>query len=235
MSKTPKILIASPQSDIKNYCFLDWYLNVKRISYPQARVDVFLADNSDTQDNCKMLESMGVKCKHIPKNGRGIIETMAECHQACVDYAIDNNYDYLLHLETDVFPSHDVLNNLMSLSKPIACGLYQIFDGAYREPMIRLIEDDNMGFMEAYAIANAQGEYLNGKPLKVFSAGLGCALIHKSVLGKIKFKYIEGQDQHPDTWFANDMRNIGIDIFCDTSTFCEHRNKSWGKYKINFE
>ena len=94
MSKAPKILIASPQSDVKNYCFLDWFMNVKRISYPKDRVDIFLADNSDTEENSKMLSSIGVENKYIPKKGRGIIETMAECHQACVDYAIDNNYDF---------------------------------------------------------------------------------------------------------------------------------------------
>ena len=92
MSDVPKILIAAPQSNVKNYCFLDWLLNINRFMYDQDNIDIFLADNSEDDTNYKFLKSIGIKCKYIPKNGRGIIETLAECHQACVDYALENNY-----------------------------------------------------------------------------------------------------------------------------------------------
>ena len=118
MYKAPKILVAAPQSDLKNYCFLDWFLNIKKFNYPQDRIDIFLADNSDTEDNAKLMESFGVKVKYIPKKGRGIIEVIAECHQACMDYAKDNAYDYMLHLETDIFPEPNILRELMSFNKP---------------------------------------------------------------------------------------------------------------------
>ena len=235
MSKAPKILIAAPQADVKNYCFVDWLLNVKRFSYPQDRIEIFLADNSDTEDNTIRLNEIGVTAKYIPKNGRGIIETMAECHQACVDYAIENNFDYLLHLETDIFPKHDILEKLITMNKPIACGLYHIFDGAYREPMLRMIEKDNQGYVRAYGINTAQGNYLDGKPLDVFSGALGCALIRKDVLPKVKFRAVEGEMQHPDTWFANDMKNQNIPVTVHTGAFCEHKNKSWGTFNINFK
>tara|TARA_R100001244_G_C5168581_1_gene131542 strand:+ start:218 stop:925 length:708 start_codon:yes stop_codon:yes gene_type:complete len=235
MSNAPKILIAAPQADVKNYCFVEWLMNVKKFSYPQDCIEIFLADNSDTNTNSIHLEKCGITVKYIPKNGRGIIETMAECHQACVDYAIKNDFDYLLHLETDIFPKHDILEKLITINKPIACGLYHIFDGAYREPMLRMIEKDNQGYVRAYGINTAQGNYLDGKPLDVFSGALGCTLIRKDVLPKVKFRAVEGEMQHPDTWFANDMKNQNIPICVHTEAFCEHKNKSWGTFNINFK
>lgn len=235
MSKTPRILVAAPQADIKNYCFLDWLININRFTYNKNCLDIYLVDNSETDKNAKFIESLGIKCRYIPKNGRGIIETMAECHQACLDYAVENEYDYMLHLETDIFPKHDILENLMVLDKPITCGLYHIFDGAYREPMIRMIENYNTGYMQAYGIGFMQGQYLDGKPLQVYSGALGCTLIRKDVFGNIKFRWVEGEHQFPDTWFAQDMYAQNIPIWVDTKALCEHRNISWGTYELNFK
>lgn len=234
MYNTPKILIAAPQADVKNYCFEEWLRNVRQFTYPKSKIDIFLADNSRTSDNANYIRSMGVKCVHIPKNGRGIIEVMAECHQACLDYAKINGYDYLLHLETDIFPEHNILEELLTYQKPIVCGLYNILDGAYREPMIRLIEKNNSGYVKAYGISGSTSIYINGELLKVFSGGLGCTLINKNVFENIKFKHQKGAEYHPDTWFANDMYVDNIPIYVSTKSQCKHYNKSWGTYNINF-
>ena len=235
MVKAPKILIAAPQSDVKNYCFVDWLMNLKKFSYPQDRIELYLADNSDTKLNVIRLTEVGITAKYIPKNGRGIIETMVECHQSCIDYAIENDFDYVLHLETDVFPPHDVLSKLLVEDKPIACGLYYIFDGAYREPMIRIVEDDNDGYFNATGIRDTQTNYIDGNMLEIFSAGLGCALIRKDVFSKIKFRFEEGENQLPDSWFALDMKKQNIPIHVHTGLICEHRNGSWGKFNLNFK
>tara|TARA_R110001606_G_scaffold170144_1_gene315521 strand:+ start:2507 stop:3214 length:708 start_codon:yes stop_codon:yes gene_type:complete len=235
MYSKPKVLVAAPQASVKNYCFLDWYLNIKSFSYPDALIDIFLADNSDTKDNAEFIKSLGINVKYIPKNGRGIIEVMAECHQACLDYAKNNGYDYLLHLETDVFPSPNILMELMSHNKPITCGLYNIFDGAYREPMLRLIEPKNDGYMRAYGIKSDQALYIDGNLLNVYSGALGCCLIKKEVFNEVKFRSVEGISQHPDTWFAHDMYEKKIPIYVDTKALCEHRSKSWGTFNLNFK
>ncbi len=57
MYKTPKILIAAPQADVKNYCFEDWLRNVRQFTYPKSKIDIFLADNSRTSDNANYVRS----------------------------------------------------------------------------------------------------------------------------------------------------------------------------------
>jgi hypothetical protein len=78
MSKLPKILIAAPQSDVKNYCFIDWVLNINRFSYPKENITILLVDNSDTKDNVDYIKKFGIECVYVDKGGRGIIETLAE-------------------------------------------------------------------------------------------------------------------------------------------------------------
>ena len=234
MSNAPKILIAAPQSNVKNYCFVDWVLNINRFSYPKENITILLVDNSDTKDNVDYIKSFGIECIYVDKKDRGIIETLAECHQICLDYAIEHKYDYLFHLETDVFPKHDVLINLLSHKKQIISGLYHIFDGAYREPMLRLVEKMNMGYTRAYGISNYES-LIDGNLMEVFSGALGCTLISKKVFSKIKFRHVKGENQHPDTWFAQDLYLQKIPIYVDTNSFCKHFNASWGTFNLNFK
>ena len=98
----------------------------------------------------------------------------------------ENDYDYLLHLETDIVPRAYILEELMTYKKPVVCGLYSIFDGAYREPMLRLIEKNNAGYVRAYGISGSTSLYIDGKLLKVYSGALGCTLINSSVFDKNK-------------------------------------------------
>ena len=191
MSNAPKILIAAPQSNVKNYCFVDWVLNINRFSYPKENITILLVDNSDTKDNVDYIKSFGIECIYVDKKDRGIIETLAECHQICLDYAIEHKYDYLFHLETDVFPKHDVLINYESL--------------------------------------------IDGNLMEVFSGALGCTLISKKVFSKIKFRHVKGENQHPDTWFAQDLYLQKIPIYVDTNSFCKHFNASWGTFNLNFK
>ena len=60
-----------------------------------------------------------------------------------------------------------------------------------------------------------------------FAFGLGMCLIHRSVLEKIEFRYEEDVDVHPDTLFANDLEQLVIPQYLDTSIMCNHDNRDW--------
>ncbi|KKM70114.1 hypothetical protein LCGC14_1444010 [marine sediment metagenome] len=72
--------------------------------------------------------------------------------------------------------------------------------------------------------------------IHVQSTGVGCILIHRSVLKDIRFRYIQGRLSCDDMFFAIDCRahNPPIDIYLDTGVVLEHRYREWkGKYKEN--
>jgi len=63
--------------------------------------------------------------------------------------------------------------------------------------------------------------------IEVGACGLGCVLIHKDVLKKIKFRFDKKYEGFDDIWFAYDAFNNNFKIFADTSIKCKHLIKGW--------
>jgi hypothetical protein len=76
--------------------------------------------------------------------------------------------------------------------------------------------------------------FIDGTLKKVASVGLGCVLIKTDVLKKIPFRFVKGENLHPDTFFSEDCFRFNVSIFADTSVICRHDNKSWGVYGVNY-
>jgi cellulose synthase/poly-beta-1,6-N-acetylglucosamine synthase-like glycosyltransferase len=47
----PKILIAVPTYDAKNYCLDAFFQNISNFTYPKSNIDIYVADNSATNKN----------------------------------------------------------------------------------------------------------------------------------------------------------------------------------------
>lgn len=226
----PRVLIAAPQHESKKYCFDDWYANVMKINYPNF--DVLLVDNSDTDDFFTYMKNYNLYLHRIDVENKTTLQRMAESHNQIRKAAIDYKYDYLLHLETDVFPKPDILINLISHNKPIVGVLYSILNGAQRE--LCLVEN------KYDSITNNLFLYRNplsiteiGKGVrKTFNCGIGCTLFNKRVLNSFEFRFVEGVENHPDSWMAYDLAIKNIPFYVDTNTFVEHRNSSYGWHNI---
>jgi hypothetical protein len=170
------------------------------------------------------------------KSGMGVIERMAMSHNDCRKYALHNKYDFLLHLESDVFPPKDVIQELLFTKKKFVNALYYSDEGKYRRPMIQMHLDvaPNYGSSLWLNTIN-EPQFITGETIRVALAGLGCALISCDILKKIEFRYEKGVDKHPDTFFAEDCERFNIPIFLNTSVVCEHRNQNWGIYGIDYK
>lgn len=240
----PKILISSPTASAKNYCFKEWIENVNNFNYPNF--DVVLFDNTD--DDGRNTNWLNNTFKDLYGNSNkftafhsdilgieSVIERMCISHNDCRRYALNNNYDYLLHLESDVFPNKDVIQNLLFRQKKVIGALYHIDFGKRRRLMVqrrinRTPNDTVYVNMEAWE----DTYFIDGKIHKVASVGLGCVLIHRSILQKIPFRFVKDRDNHPDSYFSEDCFRNNIDIWADTSEICIHKNTDWGIYKIDF-
>jgi len=227
----PKILIAAPQHESKKYCFDDWYMNVRKINHP--RFDILLVDNSDTDHFYKYMKNYNVYLHRIETKNKTTLQKMAESHDFIRKTAIENKYDYLLHLETDVFPDPDILINLLSHKKDLVGCLYSILAGASRE----------LCLVEAHYDTIINNIYLYRNPLSIvelgkgirqtFNCGIGCTLFSRKVLPSFQFRYVEGIENHPDSWMAYDLMTKNIPYFVDTNTFVEHRNSAYGWHNIH--
>ena len=233
MSKLPKILIGAPTADVKQYCADEWYENVQNILYPSF--DVFLADNSLGQEHIHFWSKKGVHIESANSNPKdSVIKRLTDSHNLVRKKALDGGYDYLLHLEVDVFPPPEVLIALLSHRVPLVSVSYDIYDAEDREPLVMRIDNSFDGEDGAIIKGHYSQLWYDGKLKQAWSNGVGCCLIHRTVLQKIPFRYVLNNNAFPDSWFSYDCSIKGIPHFVDTSMYAYHKNRDWRTYGKKF-
>lgn len=223
-----KVLIASPTADVKSYCFDSWLQRVKNLTY--GNYDIHIVDNSENRDyysDLKQRYKGDITIERVsPKQYPSFKHTLAMSHEKCRQKAIREGYDYLFHLESDIFPPVDVIEQLMSHNKSIVGGLYHIELGEQSKLMIQEIEGFGMVHRETFNLDETDLSFVDGELKRVFSCGLGCILMKTSAIKDIPFRYESGAPVHPDSFFFGDLNQAGKFVFADTSVFCEHDNQS---------
>jgi cellulose synthase/poly-beta-1,6-N-acetylglucosamine synthase-like glycosyltransferase len=253
LNKFPKVLVSCPTASAKNYCFEDWIENVLSFTYPNFDVRIFdntLDDGANAQYlNNLVDEKYGVAGpfkkfnaynSQLINNVKGessVIARMARSHNDCRAFAIANNYDYLLHLESDVFPPKDVIESLIFGNKDVVGAIFYRDEGRHRCLMAQRRIYCTASIIKCINLTASEDlPYLDGKLHEVASVGLGCVLINtKKVFRKIKFRYVEKENMHPDSFFSEDCYRNKIKIFLDTNVICRHENRQWGVYGIDFK
>lgn len=216
-----RVLVGTPTSDEKLYCQDDFISNIKSFSYPHHSL---IVDNSKERKNYKRIIKDGINAIHIKPNNKEVYNILAESHEELRKYAIRNDYDYLLHLESDVFPPCDVIQRLLIHDLPIVSAMYMIDFGKDSHLMSQEMEEIG-SLRETRNLKDGQDLIsINGGLQKTFHCGLGCVLIRRDVLEQIQFRWEKGAIIAPDGMFAFDTDGLGFQKYIDTTILCEHRN-----------
>lgn len=240
-----QILIAGPTAKAKNYCLEDWLMHLNSLHYP--RFAVLLADN--TPDNGENRDHIQAVAESLPliypfmalhvKNSKSmpsLHERIAAGHNLCRKFAIDKKYQFWLHLESDVFPPQNVIEELLAHQRKIIGAMYYRDEGKFRKLMVqRHIYAAPNRAMGVNVDPSEDTFILDGTVKKFAHVGLGCCMLHSKVFSGIKFRHKPGVDAAPDSWFAADCAKKGFEIYGHTGLLCDHRNQSWGKYGVDFE
>ncbi|MDD5358585.1 MAG: hypothetical protein PHX80_05520 [Candidatus Nanoarchaeia archaeon] len=225
-----KILLACPVSNNKEYIFWDWLTYIKKLTYP---VDLFFVDNSPNLKFVNKISDAGYNCAHLERTADDFSRrySIAASMEFIRVAAESCNYDYLFSLECDVFPPLDIVERLLKLKNQVAGAIYFTNHGADSQLMITRIEHPMFGPETVTRILTTDESFLfcDGYVKQVFGCGLGCVLIHKDILKKIKFRVIDDQFTHHDVIFYNDLYNLKIPVYADTSIICKHFNSEWHK------
>ncbi|MDD5133674.1 MAG: hypothetical protein PHD81_00830 [Candidatus Nanoarchaeia archaeon] len=225
----PKILVGCPTSNHKEYCLKEYVNGVKSLSYPNY--DILIIDNSEEENYYKKLKEQlpTIRDKWM-ENAR---DRIVHSRNLLRKKVLEENYDYFLSLEQDVIPPKDIIERLLKHNKKIVSALYFKLgnDNKTLLPLVLLEDKDSEGktcYRRATLIEVEQNKLLN-----VACPGLGCVLIHRSVLGKIEFRYDKEQKGFDDVFFCKDAENNGFKIYCDTSIKCKHlvSGMDWNKIK----
>jgi len=230
----PKILIAIPTYEGKNYCLDEFLENIKKFDYPKNRIEIFIADNSKTNANAKYInKKYKIKVFWKDYDGYSVFEKLADTHNQLRRHFLESDCDYMFHLESDIFPPKNILWELLWANKPIVNGLYQIFDGAWRTPCIALFDDKHESSNDCvfyYTIDTFSHWFIEGKVQQTFIAGIGCCLMTRKIMEKFNFK--SGIDNKPpDSYFAEDLRVGKQKNWVHTGILSYHWNlEDWGRH-----
>jgi GT2 family glycosyltransferase len=220
-----RVLVGTPTSDKKLYCQDDFIARVKSFTYPLR--DFLIVDNSESRKNHKRLIKDDIKSIHVKPNNHKVHRVLAMSHEEIRRYALKNNFDYLLHLESDVFPPIDVIQRLLIHNLPIVSAMYMIEFGQHSHLMAQEMETFGK-IRETRNLKDGQDlNFIDGKLKPTFHCGLGCVLIRRDVLEQIQFRWEEGATIHPDGFFAGDVDALGYEKYIDTSILCRHDNSDW--------
>jgi len=226
--KLPRVLVFTIIYEAKEYCLDEFLKHSKAINYPNIR-HIFV-DNSTTTDFYKKLKGMGLEAYHVER-GANSREALARSQNFARKIALDENYDYLFSLESDIMCPPDIIQNLMKHSKDIISGVYYIGDKSkgVRVPCITLPKfNEELGAFGTRLLFKEEfPQYLNKGLKQVQAGGMGCTLIYKRVLKRIPFTYDPRFTGHSDIYFFNEAFRKKIPVFVDTDIYCEHDNINW--------
>lgn len=139
--------------------------------------------------------------------------------------AIDENYDYLFFIDSDIILPTDTLTKLLSCDSDIITGWYM---SSFMDNRISIAKfDTERLFYEAYKLHEQQENIINNIA-EVDGCGFGCILIKTEVFKNMEypfFKYVEyGNNQYlsEDLYCCGKMKDAGYKIKCDVTLKVGH-------------
>ena len=157
----PKVLIGTPSSEMKDYCWDEFISRVKSFSYPNC--DFVIADNTQGRKHLKDLRRQNINVIEIKPKMKNIFNLLAESHDALRLHALKYGYQYLFHLESDIIPPQDVIERLLLHKKKIVAGCYFIGFGNESHLMLVEQEENYVNILEANKLSKgADFDFFDG-------------------------------------------------------------------------
>lgn len=234
--KEPRVLVGCPVTSLKKEVVWEYVKAAKSLSYKNK--EILLLDNSPDK---KMFEELrkekGIrvqKTEHL-KNVR---EMIARDRNTLRETALREGFDYFFSLEQDVIPPVDAIEKLLENQKEVCSAAYfgyfkriagkaQFFELL---PIAFILAEPELEEKKVWIKRHLKFEELfPSRLLEAFDFGLGCCLMHKSILEKVGFRYEEGFEGFDDVFFCRDARALGVKLWIDSSVLCAHKAEPWSR------
>lgn len=128
------------------------------------------------------------------------------------EYFLSGTWEYLFFLDHDVIGAKNAIDVLLSHNKKLTSGWYfAYFDYAKRVlPMVYVRDPKKPGMARQLSIKDV----LVPRVLPVANAGLGCALLHRSILEKVAFSRNEGTED--SAFYFDVVKTCNEELWLDT-------------------
>jgi hypothetical protein len=231
-----KVLIGCPTHSRYRLCVDEYLRCVAALDYKDFKL--VMADNSPDKELFRELVQKGVKVLGVD-HYETARERILQSRNLLRDVCLDEGFDYFLSLEQDLLVAPDTLSRLLAHQKDIVSAYY----GDRKE---LLLKEESTGKIQKATvdipivylsvrqgrIRRANPEEVLGKGLvKVGGMGLGCCLISRRVLEKVKFRYNPEHKAFDDMYFCEDAENLGFELYVDGSIVVRHLHQGWAGVK----
>jgi glycosyltransferase involved in cell wall biosynthesis len=214
-----KVLIGIVTYGKQRYCLDEFLLSLGRQT---VKADVLFVVNNGESAYTTLIKSRGFNAVEDPKPAKTRIEKIVNGRNYIRDYALKNDYDFLLFLDSDVLIHPRALEALLATKYDVVAGIYLNVFQLDGKPVVApvLFKDLGNGQCQLYTYEGAAKQQV----LEIGAAGLGCALISKKVLKEIPFRTFNNSSTGgEDMAFFVDARAKGFKTVANTFVKCLHR------------
>ena len=233
--KYPIILVGAPTYEGKEYSRERYIHNISRLNYPNYHW--CLVDNTaHTRYYNKLKRKHPRNIFRVPR-GKNSRDGIANSMNFLRHKVLDEGYEYLMIVESDLFPDEDVIQRLLSHNDLVVGHPYYIGFGENKHLCVSVPHKTDEGLWGTrFLTPEESAQALDGTKKRVQGMGVGCVLIHRSILERYSFWYSYVDDdrldagalkKHPDVYFYMDLWNDQVPVYLDTSVVIPHDNKSW--------
>lgn len=230
-----RVLIFTPTYSGKDYCFDEFIANCEKITYKNKRHIIVCNDQTEEYANNIRAKLQG-KPFDVFWIGRGGTsrEAIARAQNYARAIALRDGYDYVLSLESDIFPLPNVLERLLLWGKDVVTGLYFIGspDQKILIPCATVFElDKSINIMGTRLLKTYEEieEFVKPGLKQVAAGGMGCCLMSRYALEQVPFIYEPDMGGHSDIFWFNDVYRKRMYSFVDTEVICRHKYSDWRK------
>jgi GT2 family glycosyltransferase len=246
----PKVLLGCPTFHGMKYCHNEYFESIRNLTYDNF--DTLIVENSENDDYYNELKKeKDIILMKDPPSDKVKMKVLADSRNIIINYAIENNYDYLFSMDPDVIAPKNIIEELLSCNKDIISGVYYNYVESSGQtkflpvafqfispeefeiikkttqfpPSVKSSEDLRRHLTEK--------EIKTGEVLKIKQPSIGCTLTSRKAFKVIKHGLFDIQGVDPsitgeDAFYFNEARNAGFDLFINTKMKCDHLVK--GKY-----
>ena len=217
--KMNKILIGVPTYPGQEYCLEEFMRHLKAINYDHFDV-LFVVDKNEEKYQRK-IQKMGFECARVSEEKSFRCANITYCRRLLRKKMLEENYDYLLFIDSDVMVQPDIIKKLIQHKKTICSGIFMstfpLPDG--RKVVAPVLYDFAPG---GKLRLMQKKEILDDSLKKVAVCGFGCCLLRRDVLEKVDFRWYEQSKSGEDVAFCHDAAQIGFEAFVDCSVRTWH-------------
>lgn len=238
-----KILVAAPTYNGIKYCHKEFFQRIKNLTYPNY--EILIVENSKDNNYYEELKKENITLiKDNTKETKNLLR-LINSRNIILNYALKNNYNHILMMDTDVIPPKNIIEELLETKKNIVSGLYfnyfkvsgklQLLPVAWKsitkeefqkiKQKIKLPECVKSHLDIKQHLTNK--EVHSNKLIKVLFPSAGCMLISRKVFEKIKYETTDTSDignikTTDEIEFILKAKKLGFDSYCHTKLKCKH-------------